>query len=63
MTLEEKLKRMKEIETMLQEEKVPLNESVKYLEEAYKLKNEVEHELTAIENKLEKLDTPKNKEV
>jgi exonuclease VII small subunit len=49
--LEDKLKRLKEIQIIL-ESKPPLTESMKLLEEAFVLKNEIEKELQEMENKL-----------
>ena len=55
MTLEQKLLRIKEIQDTLQNKKIPLDESVKFLEEAYKLKKEIEKEISIIENKITKI--------
>jgi exonuclease VII small subunit len=52
LTLEEKLKRLKEIQTMLENKTVNLSESMKLLEEAFELKGGVEKELGAMENRL-----------
>ena len=52
MTLEEKLTRLKEIQQTLTTEKVNLSESIKMLEEAMKLKKEIDTELSELENKL-----------
>jgi exonuclease VII small subunit len=51
-TLEDKLLRLQEIQSLLQEKKVSLSESIGLLEEAGKLKTEIERELSSIENKL-----------
>lgn len=51
-TLEQKLFRLQEIQKMLEEKKVTLSESLPLLEEAYKLKEEIDKELSIIENKL-----------
>lgn len=50
--IEEKLVRLQEIQNLLQEKKVSLSASVGLLEEAGKLKVEIEKELKEIENKL-----------
>lgn len=52
MTLEEKLLRLKEIQNLLEQKKVNLTDSISLLEEAFKLKQEVEEELKIMENKL-----------
>ena len=52
MTLEEKLLRLKEIQTILQEKTTTLANSIELLEEAYALKKQVEKELSNMENKL-----------
>ena len=52
LTLEEKLKRIQEIQTILEQRSVNLSESFPLLEEAYKLKEEIEKELKEMENKL-----------
>ncbi len=51
-TIEEKLLRLQEIQSLLQDKKVSLSESLSLLEEASKLKAEIELELQQIENKL-----------
>jgi exonuclease VII small subunit len=51
LNLEDKLKRLKEIQTIL-ESKPPLTESMKLLEEAFVLKNAIEKELQQMENRL-----------
>jgi exonuclease VII small subunit len=51
LNLEDKLKRLKEIQTVL-ESKPPLTESMKLLEEAFVLKNAIEKELQEMENRL-----------
>jgi exonuclease VII small subunit len=51
LNLEDKLKRLKEIQSIL-EAKPPLTESMKLLEEAFVLKNDIEKELQAMENRL-----------
>jgi exonuclease VII small subunit len=58
--LEDKLKRLKEIQTTL-ESKPPLTESMKLLEEAFLLKNDIEKELQTMENRL--VDLSKANEV
>ena len=55
LSLEDRLNRLKEIQDLLVNNKVPLAESVNLLEEATKLKKEIEKELKEIENKLIKL--------
>lgn len=62
MTLEEKLTRLKEIQELLQEKKVSLSDSIGLLEEAYKLKTEIEEELTKIENKLVQITEEKKED-
>ena len=57
-TLEDKIKRLKEIQTTL-ESKPALTESMKLLEESFELKNSVEKELLEMENKLIDLSKPK----
>lgn len=52
MTLEQKLLRLQEIQQLLEQKKVNLSESMPLLEEAYKLKKEIETELEVMENKL-----------
>lgn len=52
MTLEQKLTRLQEIQKLLEEKKVNLSDSLPLLEEAYKLKKEIEEELDGMENKL-----------
>jgi exonuclease VII small subunit len=52
MTLENKLLRLQEIQRLLEEKKVSLSESMPLLEEAFKLKKEIELELKEMENKL-----------
>jgi len=61
MTLEEKLKRLQEIQQNIAEKKVKLSDSIGLLEEAYKLKKEVEDELSKIENKLNQISTENEK--
>jgi exonuclease VII small subunit len=61
-TIEEKLLRLQEIQNLLQEKKVSLAESVRLLEEAVKLKLEIEQELQAIENRLHELDLSKTEQ-
>jgi len=52
MTLEQKLTRLQEIQKLLEEKKVNLSDSLPLLEEAYRLKQEIEKELDTMENKL-----------
>jgi len=52
MTLEAKLLRLQEIQKTLEEKKVSLSDSLPLLEEAAKLKKEIEDELKIMENKL-----------
>lgn len=52
MTLEAKLLRLQEIQKILEEKKVSLSDSLPLLEEASKLKKEIEEELKIMENKL-----------
>lgn len=51
-TLEDKLKRLKEIQASLETKSVNLSESMVLVEEAFKLKTDVEQELKAMENRL-----------
>ncbi len=63
MNLEQKLLRLQEIQQLLEQKKVSLSESMPLLEEAFKLKQEIEEELTKMENKLLELtetDSKKN---
>jgi exodeoxyribonuclease VII small subunit len=55
LNLEQKLSRLREIQELLEQKKVSLSESLPLLEEAFKLKEEVETELKDMENKLIKL--------
>ena len=52
LNLEQKLLRLKEIQNLLREKKISLSESMPLLEEAMKLKKEIEVELNQMENKL-----------
>jgi exonuclease VII small subunit len=52
MSLEEKLLRLQEIQQMLEQKKVAISQSIPLLEEAFKLKQEIELELKKMENKL-----------
>lgn len=52
LNLEQKLLRLQEIQLMLREKKVSLSDSMPMLEEAMKLKKEIEVELNQMENKL-----------
>ena len=52
MTLEEKLTRLKEIQELLENKKVNLSQSMPLLEEAFKLKKEIEKELSKMENQI-----------
>jgi exodeoxyribonuclease VII small subunit len=52
MTLEQKLLRLQEIQQLLEQKKVTLSESMPLLEEAYKLKKEIEDEINQMENRL-----------
>jgi exodeoxyribonuclease VII small subunit len=52
MNLEDKLTRLKEIQQLLTNGKVNLTESMKLLEEAMKLKKEIDVELKQLENTL-----------
>lgn len=52
MTLENKLLRLQEIQKLLEEKRISLSESMPLLEEAFKLKKEIEIELKEMENKL-----------
>lgn len=60
MTLEEKLKRLQEIQQLLEEKKINLSQSMPLLEEAYRLRAEIETELTQMENKLSELSQKQN---
>jgi exonuclease VII small subunit len=59
-TLEEKLARLKEIQLSLESKTVNLSISMTLLEEAFTLKNEIEIELTKMENRL--IDLSKNQD-
>ena len=52
LTLEQKLKRLKEIQTLLETKSINLSESMVVLEEAFELKSSVEKELKKMENRL-----------
>lgn len=52
LNLEQKLLRLQEIQNLLREKKISLSESMPLLEEAMKLKKEIEVELNQMENKL-----------
>lgn len=52
MTLEQKLLRLQEIQQLIDQKKVTLSDVIPLLEEAYALKNDIEKELTEMENKL-----------
>ena len=52
LTLEEKLKRLKEIQQILESKAINLTESMKLIEEAFCLKNDTEKELKKMENRL-----------
>lgn len=52
MTLEQKLLRLQEILQLVDQKKVTLTDVIPLLEEAYKLKKEIESELLTMENKL-----------
>ena len=52
LTLEQKLKRLKEIQTLLENKSINLSESMVVLEEAFELKSSVEKELKKMENRL-----------
>jgi exodeoxyribonuclease VII small subunit len=52
MTLEEKLIKLQSIQQKIEQKTVSLSESIPLLEEAYKLKNEIEKELKEMENKI-----------
>ncbi len=62
MTLEQKLLRLQEIQQMFEQKKINLSESLPLLEEAYKLKQEIEEELAKMENKLVQLTQQKKPE-
>lgn len=51
-SLEQMLIRLKEIQELIEQRKVTLSESLPLLEEAYKLKQMIEEQLTAIESRL-----------
>lgn len=55
MTLEEKLLRLQEIQKMIETKQVNITESFVLIQEAYKLKEEIEIELNKMENELIKL--------
>jgi exonuclease VII small subunit len=50
--LDQKMHRLTEIKNLLEERKVTLSQSLPLLEEAYKLKNEIELELKKFENQV-----------
>ena len=52
LTLEEKLKRLKEIQQILESKAINLTESMKLIEEDFCLKNDTEKELKKMENRL-----------
>ncbi len=56
-TLEQKLTRLQEIQQMLEQKKVTLSESMPLLEEAYKLKKEIEEEINQMENRITQITT------
>ena len=58
--LDEKMQRLTEIKTLLEERKVTLSQSLPLLEEAYKLKNEIEQELKKFENQVIELTQETN---
>ena len=60
LTLEQKLLRLQEIQQLLEQKKVNLSESMPLLEEAFKLKQEIELELSEMENKLITLSQANN---
>lgn len=62
MSLEEKLLRIQEIQLLLEQKKVKLSESMILLEEAYGLKQEIEKELSEMENKLINLSSENKKD-
>ncbi len=51
-TLEQKINRLKQIQTSLETKSVNLSESMVLLEEAFTLKKNIESELKKMENKL-----------
>lgn len=57
MTLESKLLRLQEIQKLLEEKKVSLTDSLPLLEEAMKIKKEIESELKIMENQLIQLSS------
>ena len=60
LTLEQKLLRLQEIQQLLEQKKVNLSESMPLLEEAFRLKQEIETELSEMENKLITLSQTQN---
>jgi exodeoxyribonuclease VII small subunit len=60
MTLEQKLTRLQEIQQLLEQKKVTLSESMPLLEEAYKLKKEIEDEIHQMENRITQLTQQSN---
>ena len=54
-TLEQKLTRLQEIQQTLSQKTVSLSESMPLLEEAFRLKKEIESELESMQNKLIKI--------
>ena len=61
LNLEDKIRRLKEIQSQLEAKQIPLSQSIGLLEEAYELKKDIEKELKAMENKLVKLSQDDNK--
>ncbi len=50
--LDQKMQRLTEIKNLLEERRVTLSQSLPLLQEAYKLKNEIETELKKFENQV-----------
>jgi exonuclease VII small subunit len=60
LSLEQKLLRLQEIQLLLEQKKVNLSQSMPLLEEAFRLKQEIEKELSEMENKLITLSQSNN---
>lgn len=55
-TLEDKIARLKEIQVLIETKQVSLSASIPLVEEAYKIKKEIEIQLSEIESKLVQLE-------
>ena len=61
-TLEQKITRLQEIQQALSQKSVSLSESMPLLEEAFRLKKEIEKELETMQNKLVQLSKDESEE-